>query len=342
MFHVKHPGNISREMIVLLLSCLIFDVGLTMNITSDKQKYQPLQPINIKIAVTNNTPNEIIFNGRFAITKREDAGFKGEIGLKVVKPDGNEAEIEFTSDVSSLAENDFVKIKPNAKYEKILEISRWYWKELAKSGLYTLKCNYSNDMTGYQRLGSEGYELVEMSAWTGGLESNTITFVIEEITKEGVNALTTRLVDETIYWGERSKIAEILGDLKNGWALDALLSRLTISEHEAVRNKCVEALVKYGTFPTKRLIRLLDSNDPITKILSAKTLYLLGEKKGLGGVRKELQNKDWQVVREAMLALQLMDKEIAIKDITKYDLVNSKDEIISWTAREILKEVVAP
>lgn len=342
MFHMKHSHNMPNKMIVLLLSCLIFDIGLTMNITSDKQKYQPFQPIGIKVTVTNNTPNEITFNGRFAITKRKDAGFRGEIGLKVVKPDGNEAAIEFTSDVSPLAESDFVKIKPNAKYEKTLEVNRWYWKELAKSGLYTLKCDYSNDMTGYQRLGSEGYELVEMSAWTGGLESNTITFVIEEITKEGVNALTARLIDETIYWGERSKIAEILGDLKNGWALDPLLSRLTVSEHEVVRNKCVEAVVKYGTFPIKRLIKLLGSSDPMTKILSAKTLYLLGEKKGLGGVRKELQNKDCQVVREAMLALQLMDKEIAIKDITKYDLVNSKDEIISWTAREILKELGAP
>lgn len=339
MFHMKHSRNISKKTIVLLLSCLIFDVGLTMHIAPDKQKYQPFQPINIKVAVTNNTSNEITFNGRFAITKRKDAGLGGEIGFKVVKPDGNEAEVEFTSDVSPLEENDFVKIKPNTKYEKTLEISRWYWKGLAKSGLYTLKCNYSNDMTGYQRPGGEGYELVEMSAWTGGLESNTITYVIEEITKEGVSTLTARLIDETIYWGERSKVAEILGDLKNGWALDPLLSRLTISEHEVVRNKCVEAVVQYGTFSIKRLIKFLDSNDPITRILSAKTLYLLGEKKGLGGVRKELQNKDWQVVREAMLALQSMDKEIAVKDITKYDFANNENEIISWTAREVLKEL---
>ncbi|MFH1289075.1 MAG: HEAT repeat domain-containing protein [bacterium] len=313
--------------------------GLTMQISSDKKKYQPFQPINISITITNNTPNEITFNKRFAITKRKEAGFKSEIEFKVVKPDGGEAEIEFISDVASLAESDFVKIKPKTKYEKILEINRWYWKELAETGLYTLKCNYFNDMPGYQKLGSEGYELVELSAWIGGLDSNTITFVMENITKEGVNALTARLTDETIYWGERSKVAEILGDLKNGWALAPLLSRLTTGENEVVRNKCIEAIVKYGTFPTKRLIRLLASSDPITRILSAKTLCLLGEKKGIRVVRKELQNKDWQVVREAMLALQCLDKDIAIKDITKYDLVNDEEEIISFTAAKILREL---
>lgn len=335
---------------IFVLFCLTFgnngilasdnteNAGLIMQISSDKKKYQPFQPINIVITITNKTPNEITFNKRFAVTKRKDAGFKSEIGFKVIKPDGNEAGIEFTSDVTSLAESDFVKIKPNAKHEKTLEINRWYWKELAEMGLYTLKCNYFNDMTGYQKPGNEGYELVDLSAWTGGLESNAITFVIEEINRESVNALIARLTDKNIYWVERSKIVEMLGDLKNGWALDALLGRLTISEHEVIRNKCVEAIVQYGTSSIKKLIRLLDSSDPITRILSVKALYLLGEKKGLGLVRGELQNKDWQVVREALLALQCIDKDIAVKDIIKHDLVNSKDEIISWTAGEILKE----
>ncbi|MEW6088575.1 MAG: hypothetical protein AB1498_09780 [bacterium] len=313
--------------------------GLIMQISSDKKKYQPFQPINIRITIMNNTQNEIIFNKRFAVLKQQGNELKSDINFKITKPNGGDANIEFVSDVDPLSETDFIKIKPKAKYEKILDINKWYWKELGSSGPYTFKTIYHNDMSGYQKTSGEGNVLMEMYAWTGEIESNIITFTVEEMNKDEVGKLTSRLTNENIYWGERSKVAEMLGDLKNGWALDPLLSRLKTGENEVVRNKSVEAIVKYGSFAIKRLIKLLDNSDPMTRVLSAKTLCLLGEKKGLGVVRRELQNKDWQVVMEAMLALQCLDKEAAIKDIIKHDLINDKEEVISFTAIEILKDL---
>ncbi|MDD5773462.1 MAG: hypothetical protein PHX78_08385 [bacterium] len=313
--------------------------GLIMQIASDRKKYQPFQPINIRITVINNTPNEVIFNKRFAVIKQQGAEVKSDISFKITKPNGGNANIEFASEVAPLSETDFVKIKSKGKYEKQLAVNTWYWKELGASGPYAFKCIYHNDMSGYLMSGDDGDKLMEMYAWTGDLESNAITFNIDEMSKDEVAKLTARLTNESIYWGERSKVAELLGDLKNGWALDSLLSRLVLSENEVVRNKCVEAIVKYGAFPIKRLIKLLDNADPMSRVLSAKILCLLGEKKGLGVVRKELQNKDGQVVMEAMLALQCLDKDLAIKDIVKYDLLNSKEDILSFTAMDILKKL---
>lgn len=313
--------------------------GIMVQIASDKKKYQPFQPINIRITITNNMPNEVVFNKRFAVIKQQDHGAKSDIFFQIIKPNGMIANIEFVSEVEPLSEVDFVKIKSKAKYEKQLDINKWYWKELGMPGTYTFKCIYHNDMSGYLRPSEDGDKLMEMYAWAGDLESNTITFNIEEMSKDEVTKLTSRLTNGSIYWGERSKVAELLGDLKNGWALDPLLSRLISSENEVVRNKCVEAIVKYGTFPVKRLIKLLDSGDPITRVLSAKALCLLGEKKGLGVVRKELQNKDGQVLMESMIALQCLDKDVAVKDIIKHDLINSKEDVVSFTAGEILKKL---
>lgn len=313
-------------------------VGMIMKIKSDQSKYQPLQPIYIRITITNNTPNDIMFNKRFAITKRSDPGYKSELTFKINKPNRDDAVLEFFSDAELLAENDFIKIKSKAKYERILDITRWYWKELVKPGIYTLKCVYFNDQTGYQEWTANGYELVVLYPWIGSMESNTITFSIDDINKKEMEALISKLSDSNRYnWDERSKVAEILGELKNSSALDALINQLKSDEHDVVRRKCVEALAKFGKSAIKKLYSSVENKDPMVRILSVKVLGMNGEKKALGIARKELKNDNVEVVIEAMECLRLMDKEIAIKDLKGY--INDEREMAKLKAVEMLKSL---
>lgn len=99
---------------------------------------------------------------------------------------------------------------------------------------------------------------------------------------------------------------EALGELRDPFAVPALMAALTGDHYSGIRWKAAEALGKIGSPAVPSLIKALDNPDPDIRWKAAVTLGEIGDARGTGSVIRLLDDDDRFVRSRAVYSLGIM------------------------------------
>ncbi|MFQ5712250.1 MAG: Ig-like domain-containing protein, partial [Candidatus Geothermarchaeales archaeon] len=165
------------------------ETPLEMRIEAVKEEYPLDGPINILVTIRNIGSATVTLNQRMAVNREEAPEEFRELAFHVVKPSGEKAKFKAFINIDFPSEEDFIKLEENSAIERMVDITthHYYYTKLYdmyEPDVYTLKATYSNQESGYYEWNGTAWVKVELGAWRGKLESNTIEIKIVEEEKQ--------------------------------------------------------------------------------------------------------------------------------------------------------------
>jgi hypothetical protein len=139
---------------------------LQLEVTTNKDAYLKGEDIFVRVYLFNFSSRSIIVNSRFAI---DGVGSVGELSFQVIGPSSRPLLFATRVNVGILLADHFSLVGPWHCVGKQFKLRSYY--KVNKPGQYKLSATYSNK-------GPD--EQLNVNAWVGNLQSETITFWIEE------------------------------------------------------------------------------------------------------------------------------------------------------------------
>jgi hypothetical protein len=142
------------------------DNGLEFRVAMTQARYTLDDEITVQMYLWNFSDDDLVVNSRFAVNLDD---FPGEVAISLTGPDGGPVPFVCRVNVGEPYAEDFSTVVPWNCVGRQFELPSCF--DLEEAGRYELSATYRNEWSG-------GH--VDLEAWTGTLQSNTVSFEVTE------------------------------------------------------------------------------------------------------------------------------------------------------------------
>ena len=142
---------------------------LQIRLEIPKESYSIGEPIDVIVALNNRSNAPVTINKRMGVNPAEMSKGHWELRFDITYPAGTPPFPRPRVNRGNPKAEDFTLLSPGAEMTFSITLSSWHW--LQFPGAYEVRAIYSNAVDGSQ---------FGLSAWTGDITSNSVSFKVSE------------------------------------------------------------------------------------------------------------------------------------------------------------------